>query len=124
MRMRIDALVGRCRLTLTIVLSLSVATLGAADGPVVVEQAPNLIVNVSAKMAGSVFGSAIDREEPVRDRVLKANVFGTGQTTGQVTAQLVPSSDRATIELIMHTHLTAHTTGYQGPARAHTLQNA
>ncbi len=122
--MRIDAIIGRCRLTFAIILSFSAATVCAADGPAVVEQTPNLIVNVSAKMAGSVFGSSIDRQEPVRDRVLKANVFGWGHSIGQVTAQLAPSDGRATIDLIMNSHYTAQNTGYQGPARVHTSHSA
>jgi len=125
MRMRLDAINGRRRLSLAVLLPLLAASATrAADGPPAAEQAPNLIVNISAKLAGAIFGSSIDRQEPVRDRVLKAEVFGSGRSVGSVTAQLAPSSDRAAIDLIMNTHFTARNTGYQGPARLHTLHNA
>jgi hypothetical protein len=124
MRMRFEANSGRRRPLAALLFLLTVSTGRGADNPPVAAQAPNLVVNISAKLAGSLFGSSVDRQEPVRDRILKADVYGTGHTVGRVTAQLVPSSDRAAIDLVMNTQLAALTTGYQGPVQLHNIQNA
>jgi hypothetical protein len=106
-------------------LLLLAAASGHADGtPQLVDQAPNCLVTVSARLAAAVFETPIDRPETIRDHILKADVFGSGHSCGRVTAQLVPCNDRAAIDLIMNTQMNAQTTGCQGPVQLHNLQTA
>jgi hypothetical protein len=57
-----------------------------------------------------------DRETDVRDTILGTAVTGRARIVGQPRAQLIPSADRATFNLIFEGTVCSRTIGYNGPA--------
>lgn len=78
---------------------------------------PNLILQVSAGVVDAGLGRPVDETEPVRDVILKADIFGTGHTTGRVTVELAPNAQHAALDAVLRGNIESRTTGYRGPAR-------
>ncbi|MGD9722133.1 MAG: hypothetical protein AB7U76_12970 [Pirellulales bacterium] len=77
---------------------------------------PNLFVAASARLVTAGLEQDVDDTGPVSDFILGTDISGTGHTKGKVTARLVPSDDRATIEVLLNGHTQTRTVGYNGPA--------
>lgn len=84
-------------------------------------QQPNLHVMLSEPFVTAGLEGPVERDEEIRDCILKTSIFGTGKVSGWIDAQLVPSTDIATIELLVKTTTISHTIGYNGPARIYSL---
>ena len=80
----------------------------------------NFYGNVSAGLLNAGMGRDVDQTEPVRDIILGTSIYGTGRTTGQVTVELVPTENRATIVTVMKGTNIANTVGYNGPVVIHS----
>lgn len=81
---------------------------------------PNLMVQVSESTIVSAMTSSVDDRRPVCDLILGTSISGEGHTTGRVTARLVPSDERATIDTWFRGHTDSKTVGANGPARIFT----
>lgn len=75
----------------------------------------NFYGSASAGLLNAGMGREVDETEPVRDFILGTSIRGTGRTTGNVTVELVPSEDRATIVTVMNGTNVADTIGRNGP---------
>ena len=76
---------------------------------------PNLYVIASANMVSRALSEAVNRSEPLRENILGTLICGTANLRGQLTADLVPSSDQALIELCLTGVSTANTVGRRSP---------
>ena len=79
----------------------------------------NLYASASAGLLNAGMAREVDETEPVRDYILGTSIRGTGRTTGNVTVELVPTDDRATIMTVMKGTNVANTVGYNGPVVVH-----
>src|SRR5258707_321407 len=61
---------------------------------------PNGILEVNRVLAARLAATPLDRVEPVRDNILKTDIYGTGHTRGTVTVEFVPSDDVAVMDLV------------------------
>jgi len=77
---------------------------------------PNAFLNMSAGLVRAAAEEPINRRDPVTDNILGTSISGTGHTIGAVIARVVPSADRATIELKSKGHVETQNTGRNGPA--------
>lgn len=81
---------------------------------------PNLFVQVSGPMVAEGMATKVDDQREVCDLILGTSISGTGHTTGNVTAALVPSTDRATIDTWFRGHTLSDTVGANRSARIFT----
>jgi len=81
---------------------------------------PNLHARVSADLVGALIEVPVDDVRPVRDVILKTNVFGTGHTRGTTRGSLVSDARRAVIEVRLQATVESETIGYNGPARIYS----
>jgi hypothetical protein len=77
----------------------------------------NVLLRVDGDMVRAVLDREVDETHSVRDNILGTRVRGTSQTTGQLSAELVPSDDGALVALDFAGAAKSLTTGYNGPAR-------
>lgn len=63
---------------------------------------PNLMATVSARLASRAATRQINRSLPVNDLILGTKIRGTANTTGQITLQLLPSSNRIAAQVQLH----------------------
>jgi len=75
----------------------------------------NFYASASEGLLNAGMGRDVDETEPVRDYILGTSIRGTGHTTGEVTVELVPSEDRATIMTVLKGTNVADTVGHNGP---------
>lgn len=83
-------------------------------------QRPNLLVQLSANLIGSVAGGPVDEIEPVRDVILGADIRGTSRVTGNVSVELIPHSERVAFDTVLQCTVQSETVGYKGPARVYS----
>lgn len=76
---------------------------------------PNLFVEVSGSLVSSRVGGPVRDTSPIVDCILGTEVHGTGHTTGELTAELVPSPDSALIDVLFQGEVASDTIGYNGP---------
>jgi len=81
---------------------------------------PNLHWHVSANLVDTLIERPVERTEPVRDMILETSISGTSETTGLLTARLVPDDDRALIEILLDATADSRTLGRNGPAIIHS----
>lgn len=79
---------------------------------------PSVLADISCKFINAVVERPIERIEPVRERILDAEVFGTGKTIGNVFIRLKPSCDVGALEFVFQGVTYSKTIGYQNPVRA------
>lgn len=77
----------------------------------------NVLLRVDGEMVRAVLNRDVDETTEVRDNILGTRIRGTSQTTGQLSAELVPSDDEAVFDLGFSGAAESLTTGYNGPAR-------
>ena len=77
---------------------------------------PNLFVEVSGSLVSSRVGGPVRDTSPIVDCILGTEIHGTGHTTGELAAELVPSADRALIDVLFQGEVASDTVGYNGPA--------
>jgi hypothetical protein len=82
---------------------------------------PNCVIQMSERMAQMLGERAIDRTSPIRDTILKTEIYGIGHTTGKISIDFVPSDRAAIIDLVMTAETVSQTTGYRRLVQAHTL---
>jgi hypothetical protein len=82
---------------------------------------PNLELSISKAMIESRLGGPVTNQSPVRDCILGTDVYGTGQTQGNVTIELVPSEDTAIIDALFQGTINTNTVGYNGPVTIYSL---
>jgi hypothetical protein len=80
----------------------------------------NLHVAASARLVGAGIQQKLDETTPVRDYILGTDIYGNGHTLGDVTAELVPSTDRAMFDTMLAGTVRTRSTGYNGPATIYT----
>jgi len=78
---------------------------------------PNLLAEISADVVAAGIAESMDEVEPVRDVILGTRIYGTGQITGELSVELIPSATHARIDSIFHGTVDSETIGYKGPAR-------
>ena len=80
---------------------------------------PNFFVQVSRDMIAAGIEEPMDSVEPVRDCILGASVSGTGHVTGQISVELMPSTSRGEIHVVVQGTVQSQTVGRKGPARVY-----
>jgi hypothetical protein len=85
---------------------------------------PNMLVAASERLVGAGIAQPVDDTGPVRDYILGTSISGTGHTLGQVTLDLVPSEDHATLETVLVGKTDTRSVGYNGPATIYTTGTA
>lgn len=78
---------------------------------------PNLFVEVSSGLIASRVAEPVDDTTPVRDCILKTDIHGTARTTGNLSLEMVPSSDRGQFDLIFQGNAETENVGYHGPVQ-------
>jgi hypothetical protein len=76
---------------------------------------PNLLVAASKDVVAGGVNDDLQEKTPITDVILGTQVNGSGDTTGHVSLELIPSIDRARMELILRGRTLAHTVGHNGP---------
>ncbi|HEV3145191.1 MAG TPA: hypothetical protein VGZ47_14975 [Gemmataceae bacterium] len=79
------------------------------------------MAQVSERLAGLLADKSIDRTSPLRDTILKTEIYGVGHTVGKISIDFVPCDNAAVIDLVMTAETTSQTIGYRGPVQTHTL---
>ena len=82
---------------------------------------PNLHLEVHEKLLARGVNRAVDETAPINDVLLGTRVRGSGHTTGFVTLDFRPSTDRAVVDLRLDATNRSRTRGGQGPVTVHTV---
>ena len=77
----------------------------------------NVRLDLSADLIAAAFAESVDETAPVRDVILGADIYGTGRTTGAITARLLPGG---TVEAFFHGTNISRTVGHKGPVRIYS----
>jgi hypothetical protein len=77
-------------------------------------QQPNLQVRVASPIVCGGMNDEIYEKTPVDDVILGTQIVGSGNTLGEVRASLIPSTDRAVVEIKTTGTNTSKTVGYHG----------
>jgi hypothetical protein len=75
---------------------------------------PNLQVRVASPIVCGGMNDEVSEKMPVDDVILGTQVVGSGNTVGEVRASLIPSTDRALLEIKMTGSNASKTVGYHG----------
>ncbi|MGQ9562731.1 MAG: hypothetical protein ACUVQG_03225 [Thermogutta sp.] len=78
---------------------------------------PNAVIRVSSSWISTSSEASVDVHEPVRERILGADVRGTGHIVGSRAIRLVPSDRCAQFVIRVEGVLESDTIGYKGPAQ-------
>jgi hypothetical protein len=81
---------------------------------------PNLWIEVSADLIGAGVTGPFEETTPISDTILGTSLSGTDRTTGRVTIELIPSADRATVDIVLQGMTESQSVGINGPARIHS----
>lgn len=81
---------------------------------------PNVALLVGKPLLQKAVDRELTREEPVRQTILGTRIVGKATMTGTVSANLVPSTDSAKIEIGFKAKFASDNTGYNGPVRVLT----
>ena len=73
---------------------------------------PNTYIHASAWLVGVGIVGPISQTAPVSDNILGTNVYGTATTTGQITTELVPSSELGIVDALIQATVSANNVGY------------
>jgi hypothetical protein len=84
---------------------------------------PNVFVEGSKALVASRIAGPVDDTSPLRECILGTDVHGTGHTTGQLSIELIPSADRAIIDVIFQGTTASDTIGYNGPVTIYSTGN-
>ncbi len=76
---------------------------------------PNVLVNVSKQLVAGGIDDNLNEKTPINDVILGTQINGVGDTTGHVSAELIPNRDRAQIELVLRGQTLSRTVGHNGP---------
>src|SRR5260370_3504988 len=97
--------------------AIALALFALAQPALAQDKPPNLLLEIRKPLVDALAVRAVDRTEPVRDYILKTDIEGTGRTTGQVTAQLIPSAEVALFDFVLEAQTVSQTIGYRGPVQ-------
>jgi hypothetical protein len=75
---------------------------------------PNLQVRVASPIVCGGMNDEVYEKTPVDDCILGTNIVGSGNTLGEIRSSLIPSTDRAKVEVKMTGTNTSKTVGYHG----------
>lgn len=103
-------------LSLSLVLSATAGEKSAKAAPLA-----NLILDVSAAAVNQGVQRTIDRTEPFQEFILDTPVFGTARTRGFVTAELLPDSSRAALDVVFRGQVEARSVGERLQVMIHTF---
>ncbi len=81
---------------------------------------PNLFLKVSGKVIDAGIGEPVDDTAPIRDVILKTNIYGTGHTVGQTHVELFPDTRRGVIDTVLLGTTRSKQIGYHGPVRIYS----
>ncbi len=84
---------------------------------------PNLFLSVSGELVASRIGGPVQDTSAVRDCILGTDIHGTALANGQVKVELVPSPDRAIIDILFQGTINTNSVGYNGPATIQSTGN-
>ncbi len=76
---------------------------------------PNLYLEVSEEFVNAGVGGPVDDITQVRDCILGTDIYGTGHTVGQTTADLFPYTGHAVVDALLFATTYSQTTGYHHP---------
>jgi len=76
---------------------------------------PNLCAQIDGPLLLSPYEQTIDESFAIRDQMNGALITGTGRLTGRLSFELVPSDERAAIQLAFDGTMRSRTTGHAGP---------
>src|ERR1051325_8962536 len=71
---------------------------------------PTLVIDVSASLVNAFVKRSIDRTDPVDVMMQEAQAKGTSRTVGAVTAELIPDTKKAIVEVVFRGELSSETT--------------
>jgi hypothetical protein len=82
---------------------------------------PNVSIQVSESLIQQAVNQNIDQTAPVRVCILGTRIIGTATLNGVVSANLLPSSGSAQVQVSLAGNLVSNSTGYNGPVRLRTV---
>lgn len=80
-------------------------------------QFPNIVGRISEEFVSKAVDEPVSRQTPVAENILQVNVRGTAHTKGALSADIVPSTDGAKIELHLDGTTHTNTIGYRDPVQ-------
>ena len=86
-------------------------------------RSPNLFAQVSSDLVSAAVADDVNDTAPVREYILKTQIQGTAHTRGQISAGLIPSTSRATLEVVLLGNSYTNNVGYQGPVTIYSTGN-
>ncbi len=81
---------------------------------------PNLFADVSSELIAAAMSEDVDETAPVEDVILGTRIRGTGHTTGNVTAKLVPDELRGVVDITFLGITKTDNVGTNGPVRIYS----
>jgi hypothetical protein len=81
---------------------------------------PNLLVRVSENFLARRFAESVNETRPVNEMILQTHVRGNAHTTGFVTADVVPSTNGARVDIVMSGTTLTRSVGRQSPVTIHS----
>jgi hypothetical protein len=82
---------------------------------------PNLYLQVDESLLARSVNRSIDETAPIRETLLGTRVSGSGRTTGFVSLDFQPATDRAVVDLVLDATNHSLTRGSQGPVTVRTI---
>ncbi len=103
------------------VCTLPLCAAGLTAGNQASPEAPSFLLDISKEFVDAALAQPpIERTEPVNDVILKTQISGVGHTVGQVSTQIVPSTDGAVMDLVTIGTTFTKTVGVKGPVQIYT----
>jgi hypothetical protein len=81
---------------------------------------PNLFAHASERFVAAGFNERIDRTTGVRDNILGTDIHGTARFLANQSANTIPSSDAARLNILLSGNIYSNNVGYNGPV---TIRN-
>ena len=82
---------------------------------------PNVAVLVGEPLVQSAIQRNVNENRPVNDCILGTRIVGHANLCGVVTANLLPATGAARVNVMLTGHVTSRNRGYNGPVRLRTL---
>lgn len=76
---------------------------------------PNLVVQASKPLVAAGIERPVDRLTNVNEVILGTSISGKGHLTGEIAVELAPSTEHATLDVLLFGEVATQTTGQNGP---------
>ncbi|HLW67248.1 MAG TPA: hypothetical protein VKS79_18180 [Gemmataceae bacterium] len=80
---------------------------------------PNCLIEIQQTLASALGEQLVDQVEPVRDNILKTDIYGVSHSRGKVTVEFIPCQQQAMFDLVLVAQSSSRTVGYHGPVRVY-----